>query len=276
MSKHSFYFLFSINSYTDRILWKSLDGMDLNVRPLSYHPCPGFITSDHKPIRGAFAVKPFPAALPTSNDSEEIQKSITGRRSLHLSFSDLSADLTSNDQIKDNLNPYVMVMSHPMIITPLKSFKVAKQNSLRSATLNSLVSLDDAIGKQRRYIRKQNKLWPCTSIKKRTLKPSWSNDKELHVAIDEKISSTEHLAGAFLYVTFFHADSVADQMIGTAVFNLHKIVTEECFELNITDEPLLKNGKIQGYFSCRLEIWWFSKSITSRLRRPHRGGCCIM
>ena len=273
----SFYMYFiSFNSYTDRILWKSLDGIDMNVHPLSYHPCLGFITSDHKPIRGAFTVKPTPSAPPNTINSEEINQSIIGRRSLHLSFSNLSADLSLNDQTKDTLNPYVVVMTQPMIVAPLKTFNVAKQKSMRSVTLNTLVSFEDAIGKQRRFIRKQNKLWPCTSIKKRNLKPSWSNEKDLHVAIDDSITSAEQLAGSFLYVTFFHADSVMDQIIGTAVFNLYKIVTEECLELSITNEPLLKNGKVQGFFSCQLEIWWFAKSITSRLRRPRHKGCCTM
>ena len=45
------------NSYTDRILWKSSDGLGSNVTPLLYEPCPNFITSDHKPIRGAYLLK---------------------------------------------------------------------------------------------------------------------------------------------------------------------------------------------------------------------------
>jgi len=44
-------------SYTDRILWKSAHGMADNVVPFLYEPCPDFITSDHKPIRGGYVVK---------------------------------------------------------------------------------------------------------------------------------------------------------------------------------------------------------------------------
>jgi len=44
-------------SYTDRILWKSADGMNQHVIPFLYEPCPKFITSDHKPLRGGFAVR---------------------------------------------------------------------------------------------------------------------------------------------------------------------------------------------------------------------------
>ena len=45
------------HSYTDRILWKSSDGLVSNITPLLYEPCPNFITSDHKPIRGAYLLK---------------------------------------------------------------------------------------------------------------------------------------------------------------------------------------------------------------------------
>ena len=44
-------------SYTDRVLWKSADGLKDNVVPFLYEPCPEFITSDHKPIRGGYSVK---------------------------------------------------------------------------------------------------------------------------------------------------------------------------------------------------------------------------
>ena len=47
---------FRAHSYTDRILWKSADGLAGDIFPLFYEPCPGFVTSDHKPIRGGFNV----------------------------------------------------------------------------------------------------------------------------------------------------------------------------------------------------------------------------
>lgn len=45
------------HSYTDRILWKSAHGMANDVVPFLYEPCPGFTTSDHKPVRGGYLVK---------------------------------------------------------------------------------------------------------------------------------------------------------------------------------------------------------------------------
>jgi hypothetical protein len=45
-------------SYTDRILFKSAEGLGRLLKPLAYEPCVDFITSDHKPIRGAFSIIP--------------------------------------------------------------------------------------------------------------------------------------------------------------------------------------------------------------------------
>ena len=44
-------------SYTDRILWKSGNLLSSSINPLSYEPINDFITSDHKPIRGAFDIQ---------------------------------------------------------------------------------------------------------------------------------------------------------------------------------------------------------------------------
>lgn len=44
-------------SYTDRILWRTGHKLGKNITPLSYEPIDDFVTSDHKPIRGAFEVQ---------------------------------------------------------------------------------------------------------------------------------------------------------------------------------------------------------------------------
>ena len=44
-------------SYTDRILYKASDQLGDNIKVLTYEPIDDFITSDHKPIRGAFQLQ---------------------------------------------------------------------------------------------------------------------------------------------------------------------------------------------------------------------------
>lgn len=44
-------------SYTDRILWRTGDQLEKKVVPLAYEPIGDYVTSDHKPIRGAFEIQ---------------------------------------------------------------------------------------------------------------------------------------------------------------------------------------------------------------------------
>jgi len=285
-------------SYTDRILWKSLDGIEVNIRPFAYHPCPGFVTSDHKPVRGAFSVKPPRAALSSysqrKQQGNELQSLYVGGdrqvgdRSLHIFCSDLRADLSASNADPEALNPYFSLTSQPLDVIPFKirkkkfaagiSIKGPKKSSeqyrsyLRSQAVSLFDAVDEATGNQRMTVRQQNKMWPRTSIKKSTLHPSWCDQKELHVSLNHDIHSLDQLAGAFLYATCFHDDPLgADRSIGTAVFNLQKLLVENggvagmCeIELN---EPLLKNGRVQGSMSCKLEFWWFAKS---QAKKPPR------
>merc|ERR1711982_15908 len=86
-------------SYTDRILYRSADGLQSHVKQFAYEPCVDFITSDHKPIRGAFSV--------ILNDMIE---HLTLPRTYRLIFSEIEcSDLKSADY--DNLSdPYVMFL----------------------------------------------------------------------------------------------------------------------------------------------------------------------
>ena len=34
-----------------------MHGLKDHIRPLAYGPCMGYVTSDHKPVRGAFTIK---------------------------------------------------------------------------------------------------------------------------------------------------------------------------------------------------------------------------
>ena len=58
-------------SFTDRILYKSAPGLQGRLQQVSYEACPDCISSDHKPIRGAFSIvpnasKPKPRRNPVS------------------------------------------------------------------------------------------------------------------------------------------------------------------------------------------------------------------
>lgn len=96
-------------SYTDRILWKSADGMVNNVIPLLYEPCPEFITSDHKPIRGGFAVKLNKSQNVTTSKSvpqKQIQVLVSDMKCTNLPIMD-------SELIGGLSDPYVLFVSSP-------------------------------------------------------------------------------------------------------------------------------------------------------------------
>ena len=48
-------------SYSDRVLWTSLQGLDEHIALQLHESCPGYTSSDHKPVRAGFRVRDTPA-----------------------------------------------------------------------------------------------------------------------------------------------------------------------------------------------------------------------
>ena len=63
-------------SFTDRILYKSAPGLQGRLQQVSYEACPDCISSDHKPIRGAFSI--VPNASKPKPRRNPVSKSIVG------------------------------------------------------------------------------------------------------------------------------------------------------------------------------------------------------
>jgi len=132
-------------SYTDRILFKSADGLRGNFKPLAYEACPGFITSDHKPIRGAFAIVPNGSA-----GSEE-----KPLRNFKLTFREMSCtDLPAMD-VDGFSDPYVMFVWDSVEMCPTtKTKRVGAMTKTK---------------------------WPTTKYITRNLNPVWEDEVELFV-----------------------------------------------------------------------------------------------
>ena len=124
-------------SYTDRILHKSAPNLGWYLKPLTYEPCVDFITSDHKPIRGAFSLVP--------NDMIE-PKTTEGR--FRLTFSDLEcSDLLAGD-VEGSSDPYIMFI--------WDSVNVLEQSKSRFLNKGGFLK---------------------TRFKSKTLNPKWPNKK---------------------------------------------------------------------------------------------------
>ena len=54
------YNLKRVPSYCDRVLFKSLPGLESDLTLIEYEACDDFISSDHKPVRAQFVMKAIP------------------------------------------------------------------------------------------------------------------------------------------------------------------------------------------------------------------------
>ena len=220
-------------SYTDRILWKSAEGMTNNVIPFLYEPCPDFITSDHKPIRGAFAVKLNKAAAEDgtgSNPGNTKALKVIGdlEQQIQILVSDMKCTnlpIMDNELIGGLADPYVKFVSSP---------------------------------KELLY---SNNSWPKSSIVTKNLNPVW--DESYHLTLDGKGMKDGLAEGSMLMLTVVDYDATsANDVIGTVVLNLNELVSEldlsgrgpsdKVQETSIS-KPILRNGQEYGMLECKLK-----------------------
>jgi len=237
-------------SYTDRILWKSAHGMSDNVVPFLYEPCPGFITSDHKPIRGGYAVKTNkgPPNQLASNSFKD------GDRQLHLLVSDMKCanlpvmdpELISSGGLSD---PYILFVSYPKSIL-------------------------------------WEKAWPSTNVMKRDLNPVWEQDIHMVLDGDGCRDDKGHISfnGCMLYMTVMDEDfSSRDDMIGAVALSFNEL----CSELvtmkyhdhlsvveSLVSTPILRNGQERGMLECTITAAYLTQEevqpFLGRSKRPIR------
>jgi len=175
-------------SYTDRILYKSMESLKRNMRPLAYEPCPGFITSDHKPIRGAFSISPNESFGPLTLENE-----------VTLTFKNFACmDLPPADS-NGFADPYVMIMWENDLLEELSG-------NLRS--------------KIRRVVFRSIR-WPRTSYQPRTLNPEWRGEEISLRTIRPQIPPGSKL---FLVMVDFDALSKDDYMC-TVCLDLTELLT---------------------------------------------------
>eukprot|EP00980_Cylindrotheca_fusiformis_P016042 scaffold4726_cov128-Cylindrotheca_fusiformis.AAC.2 len=163
-------------SYTDCILYKSADGF---VRPLAHEPRLYYITSDHKPIRGAFSIVPNEEILP---------RNIKGRLSLTLrNMQGFNLPEADRNGFAD---PFVMRTWE------LIDFEVPK------------MKLGDRI---RRFYNR--KYWPRTNHVSRSLNPEWKDETIVAHADNPEIHP-----GALLHVIVVDYDALLENIIHVRFF----------------------------------------------------------
>lgn len=208
----------SSHSYTDRILFASAEHLGDKLKPLDYEPCPGFASSDHKPIRGAYAIE-------LNGAMGEEEKKMT--EPVSLVFRDMKChDLPPMD-VDGSSDPYVMFVCDPLDLVK-----------------------DDRNPKEQKH--QGNYKWPRTSYIKKTLNPVWNEQVKLCIPS----GPASRMNGAMLFITIMDYDmSSADDTISTLALNLQQLVElpegqdSKTVQMN---RPLLKYGREQGRIECMI------------------------
>ena len=217
-------------SYTDRILYKSATGLEDNLTPIAYEPCVDFITSDHKPIRGAFNIATKP---PNSKPAEEFD--------IHLQFRQMEAfDLPAADS-NGLSDPYLMFLWDDSIPfqTPHSTFK---------DKVRALVN---------------GKSWPRTKYISKTLNPKWKGET-MTLEADKVDIDTEGM----LYILAMDSDTLAlkDDFLGAVALPIREIaalMNEESETVLEFERTFQRGGKFAGRIKFQLHVELISRSAFS-------------
>jgi hypothetical protein len=223
-------------SYTDRVLWKAGHELERCVRPLTYEPIDTFTSSDHKPVRAAFAVDlNAPTHLRprlTRRNSvmnfatqRKLSRSVPavqgGKDRLQLFVNNIRCLIDRNEYGSDfPPNPYVCLVSFPEFAMRRNLTRWRKfMNRLFCQSLDRAVSADGSIA---RYASG----WPRTSRRMGTFDADWEEDNiacQVHTHMRD--GSAIDLAGAMLRVTVMDYRSTGeDSVLGTFSFNLANLL----------------------------------------------------
>ncbi len=278
-------------SYCDRILWTSLDGFEKDLTNLTFKSVKEYISSDHKPVMATFTVDLGSAKAPLlprhfigdpidDNDDEDFFGDSGGleKRRCVLKFYDMKAsDLTEMDSqlVGGGSDPFIQFV--PLNANLFSSKHISTKRTSRT--------MSSAGGYFSRF--------PQTSVIRHNCNPDW---KEEIVEIESKPipGGWKGLSASFLALTFMdHDDLSEDDLIGTVVVNLGALesraqtnglsnnssqnsVRERCNSgeddknddsdwKDITVElkrDLLRNGKRQGEFECKVDVKWAPREFT--------------
>jgi len=210
-------------SYADRILFKTADGMSDNLEALAYEACVDFITSDHKPVRGAFSITP---------NEQSGSLNVGGRYTLEISDMKCSnLDLVTNNFGKEsNPDPYIMFLWD--------------SNDLR-------IEGHSFMDKLRLLWRGQT--WPRTRSKASSRNPDFG-DENLSLFLE----NCEVWSDQMLFVAVHDYDPTGpDYCLGVAALNIKELLSMRMRQTNKVvqiDRPLLMKGKHAGEVGFQLTI----------------------
>lgn len=215
------------------------------VTPVVYEPCPDFITSDHKPIRGAFTVQ--------LNDNESTLHPIINGNDHQINF--LVSDIKCTNlpimdvQMTGGLaDPYILFVSSPKVLT-------------------------------------WNKKWPSTKVIYRNLNPVWDEEIHLTLNHERRIESADQLSGDMLCMVVMDYDQASgDDVCGSVTLNVMDLCSKVSFNkrdhrktmhfqrhdgLQKTQirRPVLRNGQECGMLECTITSAYLAPGEVKAFRK---------
>jgi Ca2+-dependent lipid-binding protein len=208
-------------------LFKSSEGLEGNLKALAYEPCVNFITSDHKPIRGAFSIIP--------NEIMDI-RSVMHYRNIRLDFQKMECSGLPAADMDGLSDPYLMIL--------WDSVDLAAEETSFIDKLRALV---------------HGNSWPRTKYQKKTLNPKWKGEK---ITLTSKYVTIGSDATLFVVVVDYDAFS-KDDLLCVLPLNVKDLLMSMGNENQLTiDRPLQRNGRHFGRIKFELDV-----ELTNRKKR---------
>ena len=239
-------------SYTDRILWRTLNKLEACVRPIAYTPISDFTTSDHKPIRGAFEIDLNSPITSMQSGMQErrmmsAQKILTSARSLfggendttsndatvpqealvlHMLVSGIKCSIKKRNHLTAQLgppDPYILFISLPENLVRTDQSKMEMFKGLFRLGTNLHLQTKKKGGKTTRTASG----FPRTKKLTGTYNPDWGTE-DIHLVvrnIDNDGIVIDASGSILMLCVMDHKPSVADNHVGSFPLNLAHMLT---------------------------------------------------
>eukprot|EP00980_Cylindrotheca_fusiformis_P001804 scaffold408_cov71-Cylindrotheca_fusiformis.AAC.5 len=203
-------------SYTDRILFKSAPNLSDNLQPISYEACVDFVTSDHKPVRGAFSI--VPNAMIPPRLAEGMYR---------LTFTEIQCtDLLAAD-VDGTSDPYVKFIWDG-------------------------IDMNEENKTSFKFWRKKPN-FAKTGFKSKTLNPQWP-DKTISLVTTSHDIKPDAMLYVCVYDYDFLSEDDMLGTVPLSVQQLAAMLPGETSKELVFDRSLMRYGKFGGKISFKLEV----------------------
>lgn len=194
-------------AWTDRILWRSLPGMEQTLKPSSYAYCPAILTSDHKPVSATFDLESL--ILPPAFDNRVGKCRVKFHLVKASDLLSLDARALLNEQHREALRVEQKkeVKRGAAASAMAGAFKAIK-SSARASTTNPVLRCSAHFWGGKEY---------TSQVCKDTLFPYWRDfDKR-----ECLYNNPERLQQSKIYIQVLSQTSLSHDTLGYTVLSLH-------------------------------------------------------